>query len=55
MLFLPVSVVSSRSFQYSTGVAAFLALALPVLLIAVTCVWVPALRELDEAPPGASL
>jgi H+ antiporter protein len=36
---------------------AFLALALPVLLIAVTCVFVPALRELDEAPgpPGAPL
>ena len=29
---------------------AFLALALPVLLIAITCVWVPALRELDRDP-----
>ena len=29
---------------------AFLALALPVLLLAITCVWVPALRELDRDP-----
>ena len=31
---------------------AFLALALPVLVIAMVCPWVPALRELDDAPPA---
>ena len=30
---------------------AFLALALPVLVIALACPWVPALRELDDAAP----
>ncbi len=32
---------------------AFLALALPVLLIAIACLWVPALRELDRNPADA--
>jgi hypothetical protein len=31
---------------------AFLALALPVLAIALACPWVPALRELDAAAPA---
>jgi len=33
---------------------AFLALALPILVIALLCPWIPALRELDEPAPAAS-
>lgn len=32
--------------------AAFLALAVPILMIALACPWVPALRELDDAAPS---
>ncbi len=32
--------------------AAFLALAAPIVLIAAVCPWIPALRQLDEAPPA---
>lgn len=35
--------------------ATFLALALPILLIGLICPWVPALRELDQAPPATDL
>jgi MFS family permease len=31
--------------------AAFLALAVPILVIALVCPWIPALRELDDAGP----
>lgn len=34
--------------------AAFITLAVPILLVAAACPWIPALRELDEAPPAAS-
>ncbi len=34
--------------------AAFITLAVPILLVAVACPWIPALRELDDAPPAHS-
>jgi H+ antiporter protein len=33
--------------------AAFLALAVPIVVIAAICPWIPALRELDDPAPGA--
>lgn len=34
--------------------AAFITLAVPILLVAAACPWIPALRELDEPTPSAS-
>ena len=33
--------------------AAFLALAVPIVVIAAICPWIPALRQLDDPAPGA--
>jgi MFS family permease len=32
--------------------AAFLGLAVPIVLIGLSCPWIPALRELDRTAPG---